>query len=313
MNYYDKELQRLQQEMMEKKRIHAKLSDLLIQESDLEKRTQELEKIMRREQKDVDRLTGKSLTAFFYKVVGQMEEKLTKEEQEAYAAAVKYNGVKSELQAVKEDIGYCQNCLLQLKDCEENYERILAKKTEQVRDLGTPEADRILQLEKCISFLRIQQKEIREAMEAGNHALLLAEQILKELNEAKGWSTADILGGGLMADFMKYDHLKKVQELIQNLQNALRGFRTELADVAGEIPGDIQVEISDFLHFADFFFDGFFTDWLVYDKIQESRNCAQQTCGQIQNVLERLEQNQESISRECSQLKEELEQTVLAL
>ena len=31
MNYYDKELQRLQQEMMEKKRIHAKLSDLLIQ------------------------------------------------------------------------------------------------------------------------------------------------------------------------------------------------------------------------------------------------------------------------------------------
>ena len=81
MNYYDKELQRLQQEMMEKKRIHAKLSDLLIQESDLEKRTQELEKILRREQKDVDRLTGKSLTAFFYKVVGQMEEKLTKEEQ----------------------------------------------------------------------------------------------------------------------------------------------------------------------------------------------------------------------------------------
>ena len=38
MNYYDSELSRLQQEIIEKKRTDAKLSDLLIQQSDLEKR-----------------------------------------------------------------------------------------------------------------------------------------------------------------------------------------------------------------------------------------------------------------------------------
>ena len=50
MNYYDSELQRLQSEIMEKQRTDAKLSDLFLQQSDLEKRTDELEKIMRKEQ-----------------------------------------------------------------------------------------------------------------------------------------------------------------------------------------------------------------------------------------------------------------------
>ena len=38
MNYYDSELQRLQSEIMEKQRTDAKLSDLLLQQSDLEKK-----------------------------------------------------------------------------------------------------------------------------------------------------------------------------------------------------------------------------------------------------------------------------------
>ena len=48
MNYYDSELQRLQSEIMEKQRTDAKLSDLFLQQSDLEKRTDELEKVMRK-------------------------------------------------------------------------------------------------------------------------------------------------------------------------------------------------------------------------------------------------------------------------
>lgn len=71
MNYYDSELQRLQQEIMEKQRTDAKLSDLFLQQSDLEKRTEELQKIMQKEQGDVDRLNKRSITAFFYRTTGK--------------------------------------------------------------------------------------------------------------------------------------------------------------------------------------------------------------------------------------------------
>ena len=83
MRYYSEDLQRLQQEILEKKRTKAKLSDLQIQQAELKERTAKLEKLMVKEQKDVDRLNRGSLSAFFYRASGQMEEKLSKEEEEA--------------------------------------------------------------------------------------------------------------------------------------------------------------------------------------------------------------------------------------
>ena len=71
MNYYDEELQRLQQEMMEKERADAKLADLYIQQNELEKKAADLKKIMEDEQEDVDRLNRKSLTAFLYRASGK--------------------------------------------------------------------------------------------------------------------------------------------------------------------------------------------------------------------------------------------------
>ena len=311
MNYYDSELQRLQSEIMEKQRTDAKLSDLFLQQSDLEKRTDELEKVKRKEQDDVDRLNARSLTAFFYRATGKMGEKLTKEEAEAYAAAVKYDAAKNELQAVNNDIEYCQRRLSDLQDCEQQYERVLKEKTEQIKQSGVPEAGRIMQIENEIAFLENQQKEIQEAINAGNQAFYIARKILEDLNSAKNWSTFDLMGGGLIADMAKYDKLNKVQDQIQDLQNALRGFRTELADVTERISGNLYVEIEDFLHFADYFFDGLFTDWMVYDKINDSRNRTMQTSDQIQKILGQLNEMDNDLCSKKDNLKEELKQTVL--
>lgn len=311
MNYYDSELQRLQSEIMEKQRTDAKLSDLLLQQSDLEKKTEELEKTMQKEQDDVDRLNGRSLAAFFYRATGKIGEKLTKEEAEAYAASVKYEAAKNELQAVSDDIDYCQRRLSQLQDCEQQYEKVLEEKTEQIKKSGVPEAGRIMNLENEIAFLETQQKEIQEAVTAGNRALDITRKILEDLDSAKNWSTFDLMGGGLIADMAKYDRLNKVQDKIQDLQAALRGFRTELADVTERISGDLHVEIGDFLHFADYFFDGLFTDWMVYDKINDSRGRTLRTREQIQKILGQLNAMDNEFCSKKENLKEELEQTIL--
>lgn len=311
MNYYDSELQRLQSEIMEKQRTDAKLSDLLLQQSDLEKKTEELEKTMQKEQDDVDRLNGRSLAAFFYRATGKIGEKLTKEEAEAYAASVKYEAAKNELQAVSDDIDYCQRRLSQLQDCEQQYEKVLEEKTEQIKKSGVPEAGRIMNLENEIAFLETQQKEIQEAVTAGNRALDITRKILEDLDSAKNWSTFDLMGGGLIADMAKYDRLNKVQDKIQDLQAALRGFRTELADVTERISGDLHVEIGDFLHFADYFFDGLFTDWMVYDKINDSRGRTLRTRDQIQKILGQLNAMDNEFCSKKENLKEELEQTIL--
>lgn len=139
----------------------------------------------------------------------------------------------------------------------------------------------------------------------------IARQMLDDLSSAKDWSTWDLLGGGLVSDMMKYDRLDKVQNNIKELQHALRSFRTELADLKGRISADISVEMGSFLQFADLFFDGFFTDYLVYDKIKESQARTEMVYDQIQNIISQLRQREDAIRCEQEKLRNEQEGIIL--
>lgn len=313
MKYYTEELLSLQSQIMEKARTDAKLKDLYIQQQEMEKQTESLRKIMQDEQEDVDRLNRNSFTALFYKATGKMGEKLSKEEEEAFAAAVKYDTANRELQAVKEDITYYENKLLELKDCEVRYQELLEAQIDAVKASNIPEAKNILELERELAGIKNQEKEIREALDAGEKALCIAEKILQDFEKAKTWGTVDLIGGGAFADIMKYDKLDKIQNRVQELQSALRSFRTELADVNTNIDGNIHVEIGSFLHFADYLFDGLFADWMVYDKIKQGAERAKTTYDQIQSILNRLKEMKEEIRARQENCQKELEKIAVSL
>ena len=67
----------------------------------------------------------------------------------------------------------------------------------------------------------------------------------------------------------------------------------------------------DFMDFDYYFVDGLFTDWMVYDKINESRNRTMQTSDQIQKILGQLNEMDNDLCSKKDNLKEELKQTVL--
>ena len=109
---YDEELKKLLEQINEKKHLESKLSLLTNRRSGLYDRASELKAIKLSEQADVDKLEGRTLAAFFYYVVGKKDELLTKEREEAYAAAVKYDAIAMELESVEADIKYCEDQLL---------------------------------------------------------------------------------------------------------------------------------------------------------------------------------------------------------
>ena len=101
MKFYDEQLQKLQEQIARKRQLEAQVSELRTQRSTLSTRVRELEAIKMQEQADVDKLEGRSLAAFFYNVIGKMDEQLNKEREEAYAARVKYDAAARELTAVE--------------------------------------------------------------------------------------------------------------------------------------------------------------------------------------------------------------------
>lgn len=311
MTYYNEQLLALQQQTIRKKRLEAKLQEYYAQRETLRERVRALEKIKLDEQQDVDRLEGHSLAAFFYGVIGRMDEKLDKEREEAYAARVKYDAAARELSAVEEDIRRSEAELSQLRGCEQQYADLLCAKTEAVKSSGMPEAAAILEAERRIAGLESRKKEIREAVAAGRTALNTVGRILSELNSAEGWGTWDMIGGGLLTDLAKHSHLDSAQNQIAQLQEELRRFKTELTDVT--IHADLQVSIDGFLRFADYFFDNLFTDWMVMDKIGKSKAQIQDTKQQIESVLSRLDAMLTAAEQEQAEEAEKRDRLVVSL
>lgn len=303
------DLKALWEQVAEKKVADTKYQELQAQRKSVSRRVRQLEKEKESEQADVDRLERGSLAAFFYQMVGRMDEKMDKEQQEAYAARVRYDAAARELASIDADLARLETRLKGLSGCEQRYQDALMERFREIKATNSPAAQELMESESRVVDLKLRRREIREAIQAGKKALKRTEAVLESLDSARGWSTMDLVGGGVWSDLAKYDHLDEAQEQVEQLQVDLRRFKTELADV--EINADIQVTVEGFLRFADFFFDNLFTDWEVRDHIDQSIEQVKDTRRQIQRVLDKLERMEGSIKAQLEDETEKQEQIAL--
>ncbi len=305
------ELSLLQAQLTYKKRLEAMLQELRSQQAPLRKKAVELEQLMLREQKDVDRLEGHSLAAFFYHAVGKMEEKLEDERREFYAARVKYDACRRELEAIDQDIESTEEDLADLADCEARYAQAKENKRKAISAADLPEARELLAKEEILAAMETQEQELWEAIAAGTEALRTTADILQCIESAKDWATFDLLGGGLLADLAKHDKLDEAQKDVEQLQVQLQRFNKELSDV--EIRANLQLTIEKMLKFADVFFDGIFADAAVLDHIKQSHSQVEHTREQILTILRSLQDEVETVRGKCQKLEKEVDALILSV
>jgi len=300
----------LQQKVAQKPLLESKLYELHTQRRQYDNQVISLRVASRKEQEDVEKLEGRSLANYFYQVIGKLDDKLDQERKEAYAAKVKLDAAERELAGIESDIKEIQEQITDVLVAEARYKDALELKRRQLKDSGTQVADQILSMEERIAALQAQKQEIREAISAGYSARSTADRILSELEDADGWNTWDILGGGgIITHMAKHSHLDEAQDLVQELQSQLRRFKTELADI--QISANMQVNIDGFLRFADYFFDGLFADWAVGDKISQSLSSVSNTKSEINRMLDKLNDMEKAVDQKIQQKRTKLEQFVV--
>lgn len=309
MTYFDERLKELHRQKSQKTRFEVMKTELLKQEEEIAKKVVELEKIKKKEQLDVDKLEGKSIKALIFTIAGNKEEKLSQERQEAYAAAMKYEAAKRDLEEIESDLCYCQEELDKLADCELEYRDLLEQKKNSLKNEGTQKANKIMGMEKDLSALEHEITELEEALDVGYKAFGISDKIVEELAEADDLANWDTFMDSMLIDMQKHEHIHNAQDLIAGLQTELRRFKTELADV--QIQGDIQIEMDDFSEFADWFFDNIFTDWDIKAKIENSLNQAENTKQQITDTINLLKDMRDERMRTRLELEEELETLVV--
>ncbi len=302
-----KELRDLAEKLGRRAGIESRLTSVKAQEKELMDKEYEVKKILQKEQEDVERLEKTSATSIFFAILGQKEKKLDKEQQEAFAAKLKYDTLVGQLEDCKSQKEALILEKQSLASCDNKYRETYEAIQKELR-MDPVFAEKLCEAEKQCSEIRNQLREVAEAEAAGKACLGQINSIEKSLGSAEGWGTWDVLGGGLLSDMAKHSHLDEAQDGANRLQTYLGRFRTELADVKiNEQMG--QVNIDGFLRFADYFFDGLIADWSVLSRIHDSQKSVGKVKSQVTTALQRLD----NVKRMYEQRKRELEQQLDAM
>jgi len=302
LNACNEKMRALREKIQRRTKVDAMLRDLYAQRTQQEKRVSDLVTILYEEQEDVEKLSG-GFWSVYYAVIGKKEEMLEKERAEALKASMQYDAARAELQKVQEEIDRLEWEKKEFDDYEREYSAVLDEKLNFMRK-SSMHAEKIVELEEKIEYLDNQIGEIDEAECAGRRVLSQIDLIAESLDSAEGWGTWDMLGGGMLSSMVKHAHLDEAQERIKSLERLLSRFRTELADVT--VQADVRAQMDGFTRFADWFFDGFFVDWTVLSRIQESQNSLKQTERQVQRVMDQLKRMKKEIARAQDRLSGEL-------
>ena len=130
------------------------------------------------------------------------------------------------------------------------------------------------------------EREIREAIEAGERALDSLKDARKSLKSARGWGIVDLLGGDTFSGLFKHMKIGDANKSLNRAKVDLERFRRELTDVR-DIQG-LDIEIGNFMTFADFFFDGFLADIMVQSKIRKAQQDIDDAIYRVENLLDML-------------------------
>ncbi len=299
-NDINQEMEELQQQIFRRNKLKNMLAELRNQRRTASDKTDELKHSLDQENEDVEKLESKNLTHLFYSVLGKLGEQVEKEKQEALAAKLKYDQAIREIEQIDQQIHQCEKESAEYFNCQRQYDALYEKKKQLLMEANSETAQQLLDIAHQLDAVKNNQKEIKEAIHAGNEVSSHIERALESLDKAEGWGTYDLLGGGLIADLAKHSHIDDAKGEADQIQWKLSQFRTELADV--KIYNDIHFETDGFGKFADFFFDGLIADWCMQSRINESADSIRRVQEQVRTVLFKLKTMEDAEAKHILEL-----------
>lgn len=230
----------------------------------------ELEAILRKEGRDVEKLEGLSISSLFYTILGSKENQLEKERQEYLAAKLKYDECKDSVLMLEKHLEGINQQIKELGDVENLYQCVFQEKEKLIMLENGSDAQKLFKISEEIADTKSNVKELDEAIGSGNEVLEGINEVIDSLQSASNWGTWDMLGGGLITTAIKHSRIDDARASVHKVQQQLRIFLKELNDVDSANNSAIAIDIGSFATFADYFFDGLIIDWIVQSEINKS-------------------------------------------
>ncbi len=271
----------------ERDRLARRLDEARVRVREAEALVSQRTAALKQEERDVERLESFSPTRLWAGLTGRRDADLDRATAERDAARYALADAEARLAAARWDTDAYAEQLAALGDVEGRYRDALAAKDAWLRDRDPATGERLAALAEELGRLEAEDRELAEAHAAGSRArerLLHADDLLRRAGD---WSTWDTFGGGgMVTDMMKYSRIDEATAQLRHVDEALRAFSRELADV--RMAAVRGVEVDQITRVFDVWFDNIFSDWAVRDRVRDAAERTRQACAAVEDALHRV-------------------------
>ena len=293
---YDK-FCKLCEELAIKNKIDPILSDLYAKRDELESVLNDLGTSLQKEQADVEKLEGVTVSSVFYTVIGQKERKLEKEKAEAFDAEEKFSEIRNQLDELNEEITKHERELRAVRGCDLRYGRLLPQIIDEIKAIDSPAAKAIIDTVDSLTRIEAKLTALDEALALSTEALNNAKAAEKSLaiseNYAQSLSLVNAKHNAPLRSDIKIN-LTQAQQTVDTLCRQIK--RLDASLVGSQINFDINIEVG------------------VYpDDISEWKAETDCLIQQIQNVQEKLIPARDRWAKVVEQRRTELHEQIKAV
>ncbi len=256
------------------------------------------------EDRDVHKLGSFSLTKIWAHLKGSHEDDMVRETAERQSAHYDYLTQRARAEADQHHVEQLSGRLAELGDTGLALERAYAAKERWLQENDGPGAARLLEIDGMRGQLTAELKELKEASSAGQRALKDLRSAAEQLDSARSWSAYDTwFDGGFIASLVKDGKLDGVAVTLRSADTDLKRFSAELADV--RMDGVGLVELDSFTRVFDVWFDNFFTDFAVRDRIIKAQENVDRAITGVKRIVSDLDGRSRSRTDELRRLNAE--------
>ncbi|MBR4062266.1 MAG: hypothetical protein IKK01_04305 [Clostridia bacterium] len=240
---YDK-FCKLCEELAIKNKIDPILSDLYAKRDELESALKDLGTSLQKEQADVEKLEGVTVSSVFYTMIGQKERKLEKEKAEAFDAEEKFSEVRNQLDAINEEITKYERELRAVRGCDLRYGRLLPQIIDEIKAIDSPASKAIIDTVDSLTRIEAKLTALDEALalctEALNNAKAAEKSLAISENYAQSLSLFNAKHNAPLRSDIKIN-LTQAQQTVDTLCRQIK--RLDASLVGSQINFDINIEV----------------------------------------------------------------------
>jgi len=299
------ELSEVTKKMERLKKIGTRLEDLNREVTDLQGKVAYLVKQVDKESEDIAILKKTGVKSLFYKILGSKEDQLEKERQEYLEANLRYDEARKSLELLEYERNILEGKIKAMPATARRFQELLKLREQEIISSNPQLAVRINTIDAQITEREKMIFEVEEALAVGQDAAHLLDQVLSKLDQAVSWGKWDMVGRrGRASGQMKHRQIDMAKDLAYKAKISLTQFEKELRDIYGPEDFKLTVRIPTFSAFTDIFFDNLITDWIVQQKIQNTRSGVMSVKDKTQRLLATLKGTAPKINYEIAQLEE---------